>query len=140
MYDINILAVIVSAISAIVISTIWFSPALFGNMWAKLSGFSESDMAEAKAKGMAGMWKQYLIQIIASIVQMAVLAFFIAISGSMTAFDGAFIGAITWLGFAFTINLTESIWLGKPFKLMLINTSNTLVFLIIGGLIMGAWL
>jgi len=139
MYDINIWSVLVSAIVAIVISSFWFSPALFGNIWTKLSGFSEEDMEKAKAKGMTGMWKQYLSQIIASVVQMAVLAFFIAISGSLTAVDGAFVGFVTWLGFVLTINATDMIWLGKSAKLTLINTTNTLVGLIVGGAIIGMW-
>lgn len=139
MYDINIWAVLVSAIAAIVISSFWFSPALFGNMWTKLSGFSEADMAAAKAKGMSGMWKNYVGQIITSVIQMAVLAFFISISNSLTAVDGAFIGFITWLGFALTLQVTEIIWLKKSVKLTLINTMNTLVCFIVGGLIIGMW-
>ena len=36
--EINYLAVILATIAAVVVGFVWYSPALFGNQWAKLRG------------------------------------------------------------------------------------------------------
>ncbi|MBC2843889.1 DUF1761 domain-containing protein [Winogradskyella flava] len=41
---INLLAIVVAAVAALVIGAIWYSPKVFGNAWMKASGMTEEKM------------------------------------------------------------------------------------------------
>jgi len=42
--DVNEIAVLVSAILAIAIASIWYSPLFFGNLWMRVSGLTSSEL------------------------------------------------------------------------------------------------
>ncbi len=136
MYTINFWPILVAAVVAFGIGALWYSPVLFGKEWMSLSKINESDMEDAKRRG---MWKSYLTQFIASLVSFSVLGFLISSSAIMSATDGAFLALIVWLGFVATDAVGALLWEQKPFKLVLINSIGTLVSLVIGGAIIGAW-
>ncbi len=71
MVIINYLAVIVSAIAAIVLGYFWFG-ALFGRAWRRTLGITNEQMEDAKKKG--GMWKNYLPMLIGTLLMSGVLA------------------------------------------------------------------
>ena len=48
-FQVNYLAVLVSAIAMIVLGFIWYGP-LFGKIWTKEMGWTKADMEEAKKK------------------------------------------------------------------------------------------
>ena len=136
MYTINIWPFLISAVVSFAIGALWYSPILFGKEWMRLTKMTEADMAAAKA---SGVWKSYLSHFIATVVMLAVLGFFIATSNAVSATDGAFLGFVAWLGFIAPIGLSGMLWKREPFKLVLIDTIQVLISLIIGGAIMGAW-
>jgi hypothetical protein len=135
MYTINFWPVLVAAVVAFAIGALWYSPILFGKEWMALTKTSDSDMS-AKA---SGMWKSYIVHFIATIISFCVLAFIVASTSVSSASDGAFLGFFTWLGFVAPIGVSELLWERKPMKLILINTIQVLLGLIIGGAIIGAW-
>ncbi len=49
---INWLAVLVAAVAGYALGAIWYSKALFGNLWMKLHGFKEEDLKDGWAKAM----------------------------------------------------------------------------------------
>ena len=63
--DINFLAVLVATIVSMVLGALWYSPILFGKLWAKLSKFTEEDIEKAKKKGMT---KNYILNFISLFV------------------------------------------------------------------------
>src|SRR3989344_6289732 len=95
--NINYLAVLVAAIAAIVIGSLWYSPILFGNIWMKLSGITKEKMEKDKKKG--GMTKLYVVQIVASLVMACVLANLIALLGLTGVVGGIQIAFLVWVGF-----------------------------------------
>ena len=97
---------------------------------------SDADITAAKARG---LWKYYLSQFIATLVSFGVLAFFIESIGAQTAGDGAFMGFLAWIGFTATEAVASALWEKKSFKLILIQSIGTLVSLLVGGAILGAW-
>lgn len=136
MYTITVWPIIIAALVAFGIGALWYSPILFGREWMRLSQTSDADVAAARSRG---MWKPYLSQFLASIVTFAVLAFFVASSNAVTSVDGAFLGAVAWLGFIAPLSLSSLLWKQEPFKLVLIDTVCTLVTFVVGGAIIGAW-
>ena len=125
--DVNYLAVLVAAIVSIVIGSLWYSPILFGNIWIKLSKFTKKDMNKARKKGMG---KQYLGQLIGSLILACVLAHFVAYVSASTLSDAAQLGFWLWLGFIVPVQLGTVLWEGKPVKLYILNIAYHLVTLI----------
>jgi len=67
----NYLAILVSGIISMVVGAFWYSPAVFGKEWIKLSGFSNKQLAKAKNKGIVF---SYHVAFIAVVVTSWVLA------------------------------------------------------------------
>lgn len=134
--DVNFLAVLLAAIASIFIGGFWYSPALFGNIWVKLSGFTQKDMDAAKAKGMG---KSYALTFAASLVKGYILAVLLKTIPPESLSGALLFGFLAWLGFMATASLNMVLWEGKPFKLYLIQNGHDLVSLLVMSLIIGLW-
>lgn len=135
-FEINYLAVLVSAVLGFVIGMVWYSPFLFGNIWMKLSGISKTSMEKSKKKGMALF---FLGAFAGGLVMSFVLAYFINIAGATTALEGAQTGFWSWLGFIAPVMLGTVLWEGKSFKLYVINVLHYLAVLMAMGSILAVW-
>ena len=136
MYTMNFWPILVASIVAFAIGALWYSPILFGKEWMALNKMSASDVDAAKAKG---VWKMYVSQFVITLISYSVLGFLVVSSGMWGASNGAFLGFFLWLGFVMPIGASGLFWEKKPFKLVLINVVGTLLTLVIGGAIIGAW-
>ncbi len=134
--DVNYLAVFVSGIIVMVIGGFWYSPLLFGNIWMRLSGHATKDLDKAKSKGMT---KAYVINFIAALVMVYVLAHFVVYANALTWIEGVQLGFWVWLGFIATSMIGLVLWDMKPFTLYVINSGYYLVVLMISGAILAAW-
>ncbi len=134
--EISYLAVLVGSIIALVVGGLWYSPALFGRVWMKLSGMTRERINEAKKKGMAAT---YFINFIAVFVTGLVMALLAAYIGLTSAVDGLYLGLLTWIGFIVTIMLGTVLWEGKPIKLYLINIFYYLIVLVVMGILVSVW-
>lgn len=108
----------------------------------KLVGKSQKDIDAAKKKGMG---KTYFIHFLATLVMTWVLFYFIA--GwyySQEEMSGVAVGLQTgfwlWFGLFATTGMTGVLWEDKPWKLYFINTSYSLLSLLIIGIVIGMWL
>lgn len=134
-YQVNFLAVIVSAVAMMVLGFLWYGP-FFGKQWAKLMGWSKADMEKAKKKGMT---KNYVIMALGALVMAYVFDHILLAFGSnsMTmALQGAF---WTWLGFYATVLLGKVLWEGKSWTLYVLDAGYYLVGLGIVALILTFW-
>ncbi len=136
METINLWSILVASVVAFAISAVWYSPILFGKEWMSLTNINEKDIAIAKTKGVTLF---YVIQFIFTVISFCVLGFVMSALGTRTASDGAFLGLIAWVGFVLPVGVSNLMWEKKPFKLVLINTISTLLTLVVGGAIIGAW-
>ncbi|WP_242158053.1 DUF1761 domain-containing protein [Aestuariivivens sediminis] len=81
--DINFLALLVAAISALVIGFIWYNPKVFGNAWMQAAGMTEENM-----KG-ANMAKIFILALIfAFLLAMSLLPITIHQMGAMSMIGG----------------------------------------------------
>lgn len=129
MSDINYLAVIVAAVVAFIISSVWY--VVFGNAMAKLSG-DKADIAKPPA------WKM-LAEFVRSLVITFVLAYFIVQLDIVGWMDAVWLGALVWLGFPAMILTGAVLWENEPWKLAVIHTGDWLVKLLAIVVILGVW-
>lgn len=130
--DINLWAVLVSAVAGMVVGAIWYSPALFAKPWMQLTGRKEMTPGEGAAAG-------YATAFIATLIMAYILAHFIGYANAKTAVDGAITGIWAWLGFTGTAFLTTYTFADRPKKLWAIDALQYLAVFIVMGLILGAW-
>lgn len=133
MNTVNYLPILVSSVVAFGISSLWYSPILFGKEWMEGRKISELDMDNK------GVLKSYLFQFIESLITFSVLAFILSMTEIQNGTDGAFLGLLAWLGFILPTSLSDLIWKKEKITLVLIDTINYLLILVIGGAIIGAW-
>ncbi len=129
--QLNVIAILVAAISSFILGGLWYSTVLFGKAW-----MGETGITEESAKN-ANMAKIFSLAFLASVVISFNLAMFL---GSQSTFQtGAFYGFLAgfaWVAMAFGIN---DLFEQRSFKLYAINAGyNTVSFTMMGAII-GAW-
>lgn len=129
---INYLAILVAALASMVIGMLWYGP-LFQKQWMKLAGITPQSMKKMKLSPVAAMSMGF----VASLVTAYVLSVFV---GGVMAWTAAanFVFWI-WLGFVAPVQLGVFLWEGKSFKLFILNTSYSLVTLVVMAGILAAW-
>jgi hypothetical protein len=131
--DINYWAVLLAAISSMIVGAIWYMPSFFGKPWMKLAKVDKNkpyNMVVAMG-----------LTFVASLVTAYVLAHVSYLSNQF--FDRSFFeDAVTtafwlWLGLTATRFLVHDLFEGRPWKLTLMNAAHELVTLLVMGLIIG---
>lgn len=137
-HHLNLLAVLVAAISTMLVGFLWYSPALFRKAWMKEMGHDPNDKAKAEEMKKSAA-PAYAGSLVASLLSAFVLALFL----HWTRAEGAQIGAMTgfhvWLGFVATVQFTGALFSKQSMKLFAINTGYQLVSYLVMGAILGAW-
>jgi hypothetical protein len=131
-------AVLVAALSSMVVGFVWYSPILFARPWMRLMGYDPDDKAKL-AEMRKGAGKTYALAFVASIVSAVVLAKIIDITTVNTVLYGMKVGFAVWLGFVTTVQLTGTLFGKQPTKLYLINTGYQLVCYLAMGAILAVW-
>jgi len=126
--DLNLLAVFVAGVAHMVTGLIWYTPRLFGNAWAELTG---KDLKPARQWLVAGIIGHQVIAL--------ALAVIVCLADATTVAGGIAVAALVWLGFVATLEVGELIWEKIPFRLFLIRIGNHLVALGIAGAILAVW-
>lgn len=135
--EVNLLAVLISAIIGMVIGALWYSPLLFGNLWMKLSGLTHEKINKMKREGKVG--RSYLLTFIATLVGAYVLAHFVSYVGAQGFWNGVQLGFWAWLGFMVPITLNDFLWGDRSFKLFLLNACHHLVAIVVMAGILSVW-
>jgi hypothetical protein len=136
-FDINFWAVVVAAVSNMVVGFLWYGP-LFSKPWAKEMGFNLEDKER-----MAAMQKEAQTAYPQMLIGAVLMAYVFA--HVLQAFDSnsvgmAIEGAIyTWLGFIVPVKYGDKLWGGKSLKLFFIDAGYYLVALAIMAIILQVW-
>ncbi len=133
MVPINYVAMIVAAVSSMVVGALWYSPLLFLNPWMKLIGKT----AEECKDQMAGV-KPMAIMAVVSLVASYVIAHWVYYANATDLVGGLQAGFWGWLGFN-VISIGDYLFAGRPMKLFLINSGQQLVSLLVMGAILAVW-
>jgi hypothetical protein len=132
-YQINYLAVLVSAVAYMILGAIWYSPAIFGKVWMRAIG-KTADQVKADSSAMNYVWA-----IIAAFIASYGVARIMEYVGSASIALGVEIGLVAGVCFVFA-----SFWMNDTFEarsssLTFGNALYHLLALILAGIIIGAW-
>jgi hypothetical protein len=128
-------AVIVAALSNMVIGFLWYGP-LFGKMWVREMKWTPEEMEAAKKKGMSAM---YLLTFVGALLMSYILAHFVEYVGAVTMSDALSLAFWVWLGFFVPFSLSQITWEGKSKSLWLLNIGYYLVVLAVAASILTVW-
>ena len=132
--SINLWGVLLSAIAAMLIGAIWYSPLLFGKKWMELVGMRPENMEVAKAKAK----KSYTISFVGALIMAYVLALVIDNFFIIHLHYALLAGFLMWLGFVVTTTISEYLFIPtpKPWMLYILNNSYHLVVLLMMSVIL----
>ncbi|KZN46175.1 DUF1761 domain-containing protein [Pseudoalteromonas luteoviolacea] len=127
-FDINIIAVLLAALSSFLLGGIWYSPLLFQRTWLEGAGLTELDLKAANHKII--FLGSFLLSIVASVAVATLVGKGSSVIDTMS--FGLFIG-ILFVASSFGVSyLFEQ----RPLKLFLVNAGyHTLQFTLIGFVI-----
>jgi Protein of unknown function (DUF1761) len=133
--EVNYLAVLVSGLVAFFVGGLWYQ-ALFGKLWVKLHGYSPEKVKEMQAsmsppKFFGGMIASYLVLGFAVALLLTGLT-------EKTAIAGAGLGLLVWVAAA-AVMMTNHIASDKVLGIYLIDAGCMLAYLLLMGLMLGAW-
>jgi hypothetical protein len=131
MEQVNVLAVVVAAVSTFVIGGLWYSPVLFAKPWMRANGFTDADLR----RGSQGtIFALSFVFALISAVNLAMLLGTPEMTAGMGAFYGTLAGVWVALGIATVALFERRSWLYSA-----INGGYWLVSFAVMGAILGAW-
>jgi len=133
---VNYWAVLLAAVSSMVVGAVWYMPKVFGDSWMKLSGTKpDKNMSQSKMATMYGL------TFVASLVTAYVLAHVAYLSNHFfhhTLLQDALSTAFwLWLGFTAARLLVHDLFEGRRKKLTILNALHELVTVLVMALIIG---
>ena len=137
-HSINLLAVLVAAISTMVAGFLWYSPLLFAKPWMKEMGYDPNDKARMEEmKKSAG--PAYGGSFLAGLASAFILALFLHEMRVQSLPISLLVGFHVWLGFVATVQFTSALFTKQSMKLFAINTGYQLVCYLAMAAILTLW-
>lgn len=129
--QVNILAVIVSSVVYFILGAAWYSPVLFAKPWMNALGKKQEDLQTSPFN--------FIATFIAILITVYVLALFLVLTNANSLISGGFIGVVAGIGFVLTTCGINSVYDGRPVKLVLITSGYHILGLTVSGIILGIW-
>ena len=131
---ISYMAFVAALAAAVVVSSVWYSPFLFGKQWMELSGISST----ATGNSAIPAWKM-LLDLVRELVVIYVLARLINGLQIIDWKGATKLGFWVWLGFPVQMLVGASLWDNKPWMLDLIHAGDWLMKMFVIALILAKW-
>ena len=130
-HGLNVWAVLVAAISALVLGGLWYAPSLFGGAWKKANGFGADATRPAGAK-------VFVISFTLSLVMALNLAMFLndPKTNLVWGATAGFLAGFGWVAMGVGI---VSLFERRPWLYVLVNGGYLTVALVVMGAILGGW-
>jgi hypothetical protein len=132
--EMNYLAVLAGAVVSVVIGSLWYSPALFGNAWMALIGKTRQEVQEdfSPAKIAWALFWGFVISY--------GLARVIMWTGKATWQGGLVVGILVSVVFAVSTIAVNHLFEGRPRGLTTMYAAHHLVEFALIGTMLGAWM
>lgn len=132
--EVNYLAVVLAAISSLVIGSVWYSNMAFGKTWAKLVGLNEDSLKKGAVVAIAGAFVLALLTayIIAHVTYISQAFFKVSFLSSALQ-----TGFWLWLGISMTTVVTHALFEQRRKKLIGLTIAHQLVDYLVMGAIIG---
>lgn len=127
---ISYLSILVAVIGAAVVSSVWYSPFLFGKAWMELSGVG--------AGAAMPIWKP-LVDLVREAIVIYVLAMLISRLEIVEVKAALSLGFWVWIGFPVQMLVGASLWDHKPWLLDAIHAGDWLIKLLLEAFILAKW-
>jgi hypothetical protein len=138
MHSLNWVAILVAAVSTMVVGFLWYSPLLFAKPWMREMGYDPNDKAKTEEmKKSAG--KAYGGSFVASLISAFTLALILHGLRAEDWHFGIMASFHIWLGFVATVQFTGALFMKQSMKLFAINTGYQLVCYLVMGTILTVW-
>ena len=138
MHNLNWLAILVAAISTMILGFLWYSPLLFAKAWTREMGYDPNDKAKMdEMKKSAG--PAYAGSFAASLLSAFTLALILHGMRAESLHFGMMASFHIWLGFVATVQFTGALFAKQSMKLFAINTGYQLVCFLAMGAILVLW-
>lgn len=129
--QLNWFAIIVAAFSSFLLGGLWYTSAIFGNVWMEETGMSE------EAVNQSNVAKKFGLAFLASLFISFNLAMFLGTESTLeTGTFYGFLAGFGWVAMSFGIN---DLFEQRSFKLFAINAGYHTVCFTIMGAIIGSW-
>ncbi len=128
--QLNTFAIIAASAVHMAFGALWYSPILFGKLWAHYVGKTEEEIKNQGTK------KAYIGTFIGAAATAFALALFIFGTGASSVWDGCMLSFTAWFGFVATTTLDEPLFSGRPFGLYLLNNGFRLISMLLMGTIL----
>lgn len=129
--EVNYWAVLVATISTMVLGFLWYSPILFGTVWAKLRNLKMEEMT-------GGSPITYVLTALTALGGSFILALLLTLGDGMNGMTGLTVGLLIGLSISLKIGMNYLFENGK-LPLYFITIGYHLVSYLIAGFIIGAW-
>lgn len=126
---INWVLILLAAVVSMAIGFLWYSPYGLGKSWMEVMGWAESEFKQRQKE----MGMMYALIAVVALIQAFVVYHLVAFMGAISLLGGLFTGFWLWVGLVMPVQLSNTIYEGKPWKLFIINTSYYLVSLMLMG-------
>lgn len=133
MIPVNLTAVFVATLASMAVGFAWYSKAVFGKRWTKLTGLSGDGMKGPE------MFKTIGLTFLLTLVMGYMLSIFIHYAGAKTLVLGAKTGLWVWIGFLVPMTLTNALFIKKSLELYAVESGSHLASLLVMGAIIGSW-
>ncbi|MGN6503553.1 MAG: DUF1761 domain-containing protein [Pseudolysinimonas sp.] len=134
--EINWVAVLLAAVSSMVVGAVWYAKPVFGRRWMRLTGLTDETL-----RGSAVL--PLIITFVVSFFTAAVLAGSAALAPHF--YEGSFFlnvvltSVILWIGFTAARMITHDLFERRNSSLTVLNLAHELVTVIVMGLVIGAF-
>jgi len=129
--SINWLAVLAAALSTFLVGGLWYSPVVFGGIWARANGLTEAQLRHGQMRAFVGAF-------VLAVVMSANLAFFLADSKTTVAW-GMTAGALAGAGWAAAGLTIVALFERRSAIYILVNGGYLIVSFVLMGAILGGW-
>lgn len=127
-------AVAAAVVAGAVVSSIWYSPLLFGSLWMELRDTAPGVAVHSSMPA----WK-VLVELVREVVVASVLGRFVLLRGPGDWKGALRIGFCAWLGFPVAMLVGASLWDNKPWMLSAVHGGDWLVKMVVMAAVIGVW-
>ena len=132
---VNYWAVLVAAVAVWALGAVWYSPPVLGKSWGAAHGLTPERMAGMKHR----MLPAFIVSFVAYLVIAYIVARILGWSGRSGAVGGVEVALMLWVGFFFLEGLSSHLYSDRKNAVYVIDVGYRLAYMILIGLIVGAW-
>lgn len=132
-FQLNYLAILVSAILYLGIAALWYSPLVLGRTWMKENRFNDEELEKK------GMLPALGYAFLAAVILSFGLALVIHMANIESWFGGALVGLFASLLISVPAALPVYVFEGRSIRLFIINEGMPVLAMVIMGAVTGGW-